>query len=173
MVRWQSLMKSARLCLAAANRTAPVSWSMLALVIEGLVMLAEQAQASNAKPLMLCPKLLTGQWSFSRSTHRDAIRRTSSSSTPMTAHRRPLYKRAVKLTRPIVSPDSEHEPADTINCRRADVFNLSPSSERNARGQDYVVVVVAMHRHRDLVTAAEGQTDAVVNRDSPNYESRR
>ena len=45
-------------------------------------------------------------------------------------------------------------------------------SERNPRGQDYVVVVFLMIRHRDLVAGAERQADAVVNRNPPDQKSR-
>jgi mannose-6-phosphate isomerase-like protein (cupin superfamily) len=46
--------------------------------------------SSSATSFMLCPKFLRSRWSFSRSTHRDATRKTSSSSTLRTARRKAL-----------------------------------------------------------------------------------
>src|ERR1035437_6021518 len=46
-------------------------------------------------------------------------------------------------------------------------------SERNPRGQDEVVVVFLMKRHRDLLADAERQADAVVNRNPPDQNPRR
>ena len=49
----------------------------------------------------------------------------------------------------------------------------TPTSEWDAGGQDYVVIVVAMERCGDLVAGAEGQSYAIMNRDSTNQESGR
>ena len=50
MAHWQSLMKIARCCLVSGQPNIRGSWLMLALVIEGLVMLGEQSQAATALP---------------------------------------------------------------------------------------------------------------------------
>src|SRR5882724_8372345 len=59
---------------------------------EGSSLLATSS-SSKAEQFMRCPRFLTGRWSFSRSTHRDATRKTSSSSTLKTAHRKLFYEK--------------------------------------------------------------------------------
>ena len=90
------------------------------------------SSSSNAGSFMPCPKFLRRRWSFSRSTHPDATRKTSSSSTLRTARRKALSGQKQNEI-PTLSSGGQSFSSDIIQVR---YWALAPEASRARRRRD-------------------------------------